>query len=446
MLAFPSACHQLCANLTLPSPSLHRRTESLHTHTLFFLAQVTGHLGDAHASALYCQRTLQRQLEPGYEGLDVVDWVNNCVTLAGFHGSAGRFRDAAHCFAACAALVERSGATADADAEMAEKLAAARAGAERKRGSLYAQVLMIARERQMMGVPREPESDEGPAEEEFPAFCHLPGLASIDGAPLDPERIDYERACAAFKAGNGALQRALDHFVLDGFASDHVEILQERSAMYRSVAAFERDEKKQLAMHQRRVTLLEPILGELNERVFHATCCQLSFELGECFSDMLELKMARIEAKSQRNKQYTPSATETRKCNAFADKGVQSFARFVRLLNQLLEPEPNGKGANPPAPGAWAGDHAESLGPYLRAHFHMARLLGRHLTPDPRAAVPGMTRSLDTYRFLVGYVPEVRSAISQPELFKEELHICEQMAELLPEKINQMHYNGRTMG
>ena len=79
----------------------------------------------------------------------------------------------------------------------------------------------------------------------------------------------------------------------DGFASDHVEILQERSAMYRSVAAFERDEKKQLAMHQRRVTLLEPILGELNERVFHATCCQLSFELGECFSDMLELKMAR---------------------------------------------------------------------------------------------------------------------------------------------------------
>ena len=163
-------------------------------------------------------------------------------------------------------------------------------------------------------------------------------------------------------------------------------------------------------------------------------------------SDMLELKMARIEAKSQRNKQYTPSATETRKCNAFADKGVQSFARFVRLLNQLLEPEPNGKGANPPAPGAWAGDHAESLGPYLRAHFHMARLLGRHLTPDPRAAVPGMTRSLDTYRFLVGYVPEVRSAISQPERFKEELHICEQMAELLPEKINQMHYNGRTMG
>ena len=124
--------------------------------------------------------------------------------------------------------------------------------------------------------------------------------------------------------------------MLDGFASDDVEILQQQSAMYRSVAAFERDEKKQLAMHQRRVALLEPILGELNERVFHATCCQLAFELGECYGDMLELKMARIDAKAHQNKHYTPSATETRKCNTFADKGVQNFARFVRLLNQLL--------------------------------------------------------------------------------------------------------------
>ena len=81
-------------------------------------------------------------------------------------------------------------------------------------------------------------------------------FAFTDGCANDAAAMDYTAACAAFKAGHAALARALKFYVLDGHASDHVELLQQQSALYKCVAAFEPDEKKQLAMHSRRVALL----------------------------------------------------------------------------------------------------------------------------------------------------------------------------------------------
>ena len=46
---------------------------------------------------------------------------------------------------------------------------------------------------------------------------------------------------------------------MDGFVTDHIEILQDHSALFRALAFFEDDLERRCKMHKRRVDMLEPI-------------------------------------------------------------------------------------------------------------------------------------------------------------------------------------------
>jgi len=58
--------------------------------------------------------------------------------------------------------------------------------------------------------------------------------------------------------------------------------------------------------------------------------------------------------------------------------------------------------------------------------------------------VAGMTKSLKKYEWLISHAERLLDDVTDPTqrdlIFKEELDICIQMAELLPEKINRAHY------
>lgn len=46
---------------------------------------------------------------------------------------------------------------------------------------------------------------------------------------------------------------------MDGYVTDHIEILQDHSSLFRSLAFFEEDLERRCKMHKRRVDMLEPI-------------------------------------------------------------------------------------------------------------------------------------------------------------------------------------------
>lgn len=46
---------------------------------------------------------------------------------------------------------------------------------------------------------------------------------------------------------------------MDGYVTDHIEILQDHSALFRGLAFFEEDLERRCKMHKRRVDMLEPI-------------------------------------------------------------------------------------------------------------------------------------------------------------------------------------------
>lgn len=69
-----------------------------------------------------------------------------------------------------------------------------------------------------------------------------------------------------FKLANTQLQRALNYFIVDGWVTEHVRLLQDLSKCYKQLAYIESSEenldpKRVLALHERRIKTLEPIHG-----------------------------------------------------------------------------------------------------------------------------------------------------------------------------------------
>ncbi|CAE7911230.1 unnamed protein product [Symbiodinium necroappetens] len=80
------------------------------------------------------------------------------------------------------------------------------------------------------------------------------------GRPMSPSCIGVSFAAAReassvekiFKLGNHFFAHALDYFLLDGWVTEHVRILQELSTMYRTLQYWEKDPKRSAAMLKRR--------------------------------------------------------------------------------------------------------------------------------------------------------------------------------------------------
>jgi hypothetical protein len=79
-------------------------------------------------------------------------------------------------------------------------------------------------------------------------------------------------------------------------------------------------------MHKRRIDHLESVLKELNPHYYLLVCRQLWYELGETYSDILDIKLQRL----QTDEQATPHAL--RKVNHLAEQSITHFNNFLESL------------------------------------------------------------------------------------------------------------------
>merc|ERR1712062_643127 len=79
--------------------------ESVHTHTLFYLAQTTKTLGQDDQSARYCGQCLERQLNSGeFEGRQ---WSLDAACLSQYYLSSDDYYNARHCLRASSLMHEQ---------------------------------------------------------------------------------------------------------------------------------------------------------------------------------------------------------------------------------------------------------------------------------------------------------------------------------------------------
>ncbi|KAF4740691.1 hypothetical protein FOZ62_027866, partial [Perkinsus olseni] len=99
---------------------------------------------------------------------------------------------------------------------------------------------------------------------------------------------DFATARELFKVGQYFDQQALNVFVLDGYASDHVQTVQELARLHEALEYWEVDPSRVRALLKRRVKLLEPVLKEINPMVYVQFNRQLSFEIAEIYRQLAE--------------------------------------------------------------------------------------------------------------------------------------------------------------
>lgn len=428
----------------------------MRTHTHFYLAQVFGALGLPEESAKYCLATLEQQLltcvNGASEGGDTQfqgarEWVKNALRLVDYYIDTENIKDAATCLSACEYMMAHH-LPEDDDVEEDEQ----RADMFAAWAKVHQTTLQIAHLRRE-GYPAGVRASGG----ELPCPSMEATLLKISPdatAASGPKMVfvpsssvtSYDQARDVFKMGVAATEQAKKVFVLDGFVTRHVRVLQQESLLYKRLIAFEPDSKRQIAMQLRRLALLSPLLGEqLNPRAYCDLLQELYFECAEVAVEIFDLKRSRkgeLDAKT----------------NGYAVKAAHWYHQFVSLYYSSGDASSTTRKEVVVQTGPRAVLPPQEMSPrevraLLRGYFGLAHICGKIMySRDIPKTATFWKRSLEAHEAVLAIAKQCEKK-QKPgaqqetieELFGAELAICRDMVTLLPEKIDQLVYNGRAL-
>ncbi|RUS72998.1 hypothetical protein EGW08_019246 [Elysia chlorotica] len=421
--------------------------ESVHTHTLYYLAQVFAKLEQNSLSAQYCHMTLDRQLRAG--DYDPVDWALNAATLSQYYLIAERFSEARHCLASASLIFSSAKKNPETLNEQELELQTQRdADIERSWIKYGLNLLEASRDAMFDKIENQKGLEEALEGDEVVKEDHNADKKANTSQPTDAvsgednqiereseekdfKEFDLELTCyeelvtdkhvMTFEDARRIFLFVVDRttnarkfYSLDSHASDAVEIIQDHSRAYKLLAFFEIDMVRQSRMHKRRVDMLTDLLKELNPRHYLLVCRQIMFELAEVYSEMANVKLTLIEMERLR-----PNPHYTSKINKLIQLSIDNYQAYIDSLK-------NGK---PELPEEFPeGD----VRPALVAFFCMGRLYSKMLEANPTRRLSLMAKSLECYKFLVDYCDKNSSS---RELVSSEYDICKEMVSLIPLKM-----------
>ncbi|XP_005093749.1 KIF-binding protein [Aplysia californica] len=420
--------------------------ESLHTHTLYYLAQVYAKQEKSSLSAHYCLMTLHRQLAAG--DYNPVDWGLNAATLSQYFLTAEKFMESRHCLASGSLIYENSLKNVQELSEDENDLQSQRSADIDRCWIKYGLALLeVSRDKMLseledmeepsvdvFGYPKNKNDHNSDKQTDPTSDKQTESNTEVKSSEKDFETFDleltvyeeqvtdklvriFDDARKVFLFIVGKIKSAITYYSLDGHASDAVEITQDHSKAYKLLAFFELDFRRQCQMHKRRVDMLSELLSELNPQYYLLVNRQLMYEIAETYSTMVDLKVTAIELSRT---QATPYNTS--KINKLVQQSIDKYQEYIDSL----------KGGKPELPPEFPeGD----VRPALVAFFCMGRLYTKFLEPNVPQRLALMAKSLACYKFVVDYCAANESAV---ELVKSEIDICKEMVNLVPLKMERL--------
>ncbi|KAM9765712.1 KIF-binding protein [Menidia menidia] len=419
-----------------------KKFELAYTHTMYYLAQVYQNLGQTERAATYCHSTLQRQLQ--LNQFNPMEWALNAATLSQYYITKGRYMEGRHCLAAATVISGLAGdAPSEAAAQESDRERERREHLRQKRAEIarcwikYCLNLMqdakkllednigeldTDRQDELKRERRRQEEEEEKGRKTtllFGSEDTFDSITSVEEKVLCLIPLDFTEARAVFLVGQNYVTQAKEYFQMDGYVTDHIEILQDHSALFQGLAFFEEDLERRCKMHKRRVDMLEPICNDLNSQYYLLIRRQLMFELAEIYNEMMDLKLTL--ANSQTDSQSLDNHT-IKKCNHLCAASAKHYQMF---LDSMCSPD----GKSP--------EHLEEevLRPALVARFRVARLHSKLISSLPTVQLDNLNKSLENYKYVVQYCETHPEAAAAAET---ELELSKEMVGLLPLKINRI--------
>ena len=422
----------------------------LITHTYYYLAQLHGKLGNGKKSAEYCHKTLARQLR--WDQYEPLDWCGNAATLSQFYTNQDNYTSARY-HLACARTVfhkhfppagqqgdreedkkedrekdkkedkkedKEEDKEEDIILERKEKISECGAHISRLCGKYGQCLLEFSHSQSVLGkVYQAIENVDNPEDEalENPEFDSL-DVSAVLAEVSDVKITNWNEARKVFLWAQKHFISSQSHYTLNEHCTDYVEITRDISQLYKHLIKFEADTDRASKMQRRRADLLEPLVTELSQSHYLLVIRQILFELGEIFSDLMDLKTSRWSEEPN-------NPHHARKVNLVVTKAIEYFLQFLDTMKV--------EGEHPRV------YNEESVRPALLARFHLGRLSSKFVvTENSEAHLRNTVSSYSRYKEIVDYCqsnPHGQAAI------EEEFEICQEMVRLLPLKVESIRRN-----
>ncbi|KAJ4947107.1 hypothetical protein JOQ06_009148 [Pogonophryne albipinna] len=390
-----------------------KRFELAYTHTMYYLAQVYKNLGETERAAIYCHSTLQRQLK--LNQFSPMEWALNAATLSQYYITKGRYMEGRHCLSAATVISGLAGEVpSEAAAQESETESERREQLRQKRAEIARCWIKYC-----LNILQDSKKLLEDSIGELDTDHTFDSIASLEEKVCCLLPMDFTEARAIFLVGQHYVTQAKEYFQMDGYVTDHIEILQDHSSLFRSLAFYEEDLDRRCKMHKRRVDMMEPVCMELNSKYYLMICRQMMFELAETYNEMMDLKLTLA------NRQDETESLDSHTIKKFNNLCSASAKYFQMFLDSLCSPE----GKQP--------EHLEEevLRPALVARFRVARLYSRLICTSPPGQVENLDKSLEHYKYVVDYCDSHPEAVATVET---ELELSREMVGLLPLKINRI--------
>ncbi|XP_066252726.1 KIF-binding protein [Euwallacea similis] len=410
-----------------------RNMEKMYTLTLYYLAQIFGKLNENFKSAIYCHITLQRQLEMA--DYDPIDWALNSATLSQFFMEKCGFKQARHHLAASLFILDKYKAELDEQVDKGEEY-------ESKLETFNHRNADVARCWIKYGIFLLGKSKERllAHTEDIDEKCNLvsdlsqmnisddANVTSEDLQNLSFNGIDitlYEEqisdkiilqssdAKKVFLKTLYYIKVAQEYYNLESLASDYIEIVQDHSQLYLNLLFFEDDQDNQAKLQKRRIDLLEHVINSVNPQYYMSYCRYIWFELGQTYSDIIDIKSQKLRESSQR-----PTPQALTKINSLVSKSIKHFESLLdSFKSNVAEREKLPE---------------ETEKTFLQAYFHVAALHGRFISMDKNTQLNNVEQQYEHYKYIAEYCEKHTAA---QKLIPMELGVCKDMVMLLPVKI-----------
>ncbi|XP_059055476.1 KIF-binding protein-like [Achroia grisella] len=406
--------------------------EKAYTLTLYYLAQVFGSLKENLKSAIYCHVTLRRQLQ--YSDYEPIDWSLSSATLSQVFAEQNGFFQSRHHLAAASIILEKyeeelKGNDSNDEVALAKLETFNHRSADVARcWAKYCLLLMTASKARLM-------SDDETLTEAISDMSDLKlddtenicggDMKTLIFPDIDVTKYEskigykflstYQDAREVFLSCQSWLNKAKEYYRADVLASDYTELMQDSSQSYSYLAFFEEDDERRAKMHKRRIDILEDLLKEINPTYYMQYCRQLWYELGEVYSDILNIKLDKI------NKEK-PTPHALKKVNLLCEKSIENYDNFLNSVR-------NKNGQMPKKL------EFELIRPVISAYAFIGRNSMKRIALDKNTQLRHVQKSYDSYSAVVDICMNDKDAAV---MMHEEYILCQEMVKILPIKINKL--------
>ena len=459
--ALPHLEKAMAAYEDIDPKDVHAKTpdiEQAFTKTIFYLAQVYGNLGRDEESANMCAACLRRQCETkeseggigrgGKASVSPEEWAQNAAQLSGFYAARACWATARHCVAAAEKVFtmavpdwrkargpfDSKSSSQKLDLSVAKTLdeSAADIGANVQLawGKLHLMRLTAAKELFLSkgeverGIGGEAKKTAANGDDNR-LLVEFPKLRLDDGTSTSASKAAKSVGIVSEGPGEGWVPRdvagvrivfnhaapryraALSRYVLDGFVTEHCDVVLDVSSLHKCLAFFEDGNPRRYnSIQRRRVTRVESVAKELSFDRYPGLFKALWFEYAEAHRAVLEGKITRNRPPL--------SLGEAARC------ATRGYSAYIDTFKDQVGP-------NHTAPRRIHDKEEERT--YVTARFIRARTASKqHGQFGSEAGALGV--ALVDYEFVPAYC-EAHGL----EGMEQESGLCSQMCQLLPSKI-----------